>query len=264
MSRAPQGAVQELLISPAASTTIARRVAACPRSVSVLPRTVDAPLEMHPVIESIEAKYEDIMRNHLSYLPQQARIYLLGDPVMFIGLKAIAISLKDELARSLDAEDVSAIMYRFGHSIGMGEAHRLLPRLGLETVEERLLAGPVWAAYAGFVRVRLLPGSKIVADKDFILFYEHPLNFEAQLWGQAGRVARAPICDFNRGYSSGWCSVATDMPLDAIEVMCEVSGDPVCRFVMFPASRYEEYLSRVDEFRAWRPPRMSRHHSPVS
>ena len=218
-----------------------------------MPRTVEAPIELHGIIDSIEAKYEDIIQNHLLQDPAHGRIYLLGDPVMWIGLRAIALSLKDELMSDLSEERAKMLMYRFGQSIGRAEASRLLPRLGLTSTREKIIAGPVWAAFSGFVRVRLLPGSNIVEGDDFFLFYEHPANFEAVLWKEAGRTTTQPLCDFNGGYSSGWCSVAANTTLDAIEVLCEARGDPVCRFIMFPRTRREEYEKRLDDFRTWKP-----------
>ncbi|MEM2142206.1 MAG: V4R domain-containing protein [Candidatus Thorarchaeota archaeon] len=212
-------------------------------------KTVEAPPELHPTIESIEAKYEDIMSKELKYLPEKSRIQLVGENVMFIGLKSIGISLKDELDSVLGVSGRNIVIYRLGQAFGRSEAQRLLPILGYTDPVRRLLAGPIWAAYSGFVRVRLLPGSNVASDENYFLFYEHPDNFEAQLWKAAGRTSHDPVCHFNAGYSSGWCSVATGLELDAEEVMCEAAGHKVCRFIMYPSSKRLLYQEKLDEYR---------------
>ncbi|MHA1653066.1 MAG: V4R domain-containing protein [Candidatus Thorarchaeota archaeon] len=87
-------------------------------------------------------------------------------------------------------------------------------------------------------------------NENYFLLHEHPNNFEAELWKKGGRTTTEPLCYFNAGYSSGWCSVASGLELEAEEVLCEARGDRACRFVMFPASRQMEYMERLDEFRS--------------
>ncbi len=213
-------------------------------------KTVEAPPEMHGMIEAIEAKYDELMKTKLEFLPEKSRIRLVGNEVMFIGLRALAIDLKDELDQVLGESGKNLLIYRLSQSFGRSEAERLLPILGYEDLPSRIAAGPIWAAYSGFVRVRLLPGSVIEPNENFFLFYEHPNNFEATFWKKDGRTASEPICFFNAGYSSGWCSVASGVDLDAEEILCEAKGDVSCRFIMFPSSRRMEYLEKIDEYKS--------------
>ena len=212
-------------------------------------KTIEAPPELHGLIESIEAKYDELFKTKLEFLPEESRIKLVGGEVMFIGLKAIAIDLKDELDSVLGEQGRNLLIYRLGQSFGRSEAERLLPQLDLKDIVPRIAAGPIWAAYSGFVRVRLLPGSVLEANDNYFLFYEHPNNFEATLWKESGRTSTEAICFFNAGYSSGWCSVASGVELDAEEILCEAKGDAACRFIMFPASRRYEYMEKLDEYR---------------
>ncbi|MHA1781416.1 MAG: V4R domain-containing protein [Candidatus Thorarchaeota archaeon] len=211
-------------------------------------KTVEAPPEMHTLIDMIEQKYEELLKTELVFKPEISRIELLGSEAMFIGLKAIAIDLKDELDQVLGEAGRNLLIYRLGQSFGRSEAERLLPKLGLEELPARIAAGPIWAAYSGFVRVRLLPGSVLEPNDNYFLFYEHPNNFEAAHWLKEGRKATEPICFFNAGYSSGWCSVASGVELEAEEILCEAKGDKACRFIMFPRSKRMEYMERIDEF----------------
>ncbi len=212
-------------------------------------KTVEAPPEMSEMIERIETQYEEFFKNELKFIPEEGRIQLLDDNVMFIGLRTLALSLKDELDTVLGEAGRDLLIYRLGQSFGRSEAERLLPKLGLSTPVERIAAGPIWAAYSGFVRVRLLPGSNPVEGDEFFLVYDHPNNFEAQLWKKDGRSAQNNICYFNGGYSSGWCSVVAGVDLEAEEIMCEAAGDKECRFIMFPRTRRDEYMERIDEFK---------------
>ncbi len=212
-------------------------------------KTVEAPPELHEMIEAIEQKYDEFMKNELIFSPETSRINLVGTQVMFIGLEAIAIHLKDELDSVLGVAGRNLLIYRLGQSFGRSEAERIIPKLNLDNPVAKLAAGPIWAAYSGFVRVRLLPGSNPVPDENYFLFYEHPNNFEAMLWKEHGRTSDEPICYFNAGYSSGWCSVAMGIELDAEEVLCEAKGDKVCRFIMFPSARRMEYMEKLDEYR---------------
>ena len=213
-------------------------------------KTVEAPPEMGPMIEAIEAQYEKIFSENLKFNPEESRVRLLDNEMMLISLKTIAITLKDGLNEVLGDTGTDMFMYRVGKAFGRSEAERMLPKLTLGSVVERVAAGPIYAAFSGFVRVRLLPGSNPTDNDDYLLVYEHPNNFEAQYWKSEGRSAEKNVCFFNGGYAAGWCSVATGVELDSEEIECEAAGAPACRFIMFPASRHMEYMERLDEFRS--------------
>lgn len=212
-------------------------------------KTVVAPPELHPLIEGIESQYETIFNENLSFNPDSSRIRLADHSVMFISLSTIGLTLKDELDEVLGENGRDLFIYRVGKALGRSEAKKMIPKLTLNSVAERVAAGPIWAAYSGFVRVSLLPGSNIVDNDDYFLFYEHPNNFEAEEWKANGRKASESICYFNAGYAAGWCSEATGLDLDSEEIACEAAGASACRFIMFPANRRMEYMERVDEFK---------------
>ncbi len=212
-----------------------------------MPKTVDAPVELHPLIDKIEAKMEDLF-NAMKMRPEESRIILGDSEYMLINLQSIAVDMKQQLAELLDPNGVNLFMYRFGKTLGETAAKRLLPKLNLENVVERVAAGPIFAGYAGFVRVKLLP-SNITEDENFFLFYEHPNNFEATYWKEEIGKSDEPVCYFNAGYSAGWCSVASGVPLDATEVLCEAKGDKSCRFIMYPTSKEAEYLENLEKYK---------------
>jgi predicted hydrocarbon binding protein len=214
-----------------------------------MPKTVEAPEELHPMIEALESQYETILNNQMEFRPEEGRVHLAGKSIMLIALETIAVTLKEELVEVLGENGMTLLMYRVGKAFGRTAAQQILPIIETDKLAEKLVAGPIYAAYSGFVRVRLLPGSNIVDNDDYFLFYEHPNNFESDLWTQAGKTANEPICSFNAGYSAGWCSESVGLDLDATEILCEAAGDSACRFIMYPASRTMEYMDKADEYK---------------
>ena len=213
-------------------------------------KTVEAPPPMQPMIEGIESQYDKIFSDDLTFKPEESRVRLLDNEMMLISLKTIAVTLKDGLNEVLGESGTDMFMYRVGKAFGQSEATRMLPKLNLGSVVERVAAGPIYAAYTGFVRVSLLPGSVLVDNDDYFLIYEHPNNFEAEEWKSAGREASENICFFNGGYAAGWCSEVTGVDLDSEEITCEAAGDSACRFIMFPSNRRMEYMERIEEFKS--------------
>lgn len=140
------------------------------------------------------------------------------------------------------------VLYRFGKAIGRSAAKEIMEALDL-SFKEKIVAGPIFASYAGFVKVKLLPGSNIEKSDDFLAVYEHPNNFEAQYLKDHKEDIEEPVCYFNAGYSAGWESIVFDMDIEATEVQCEAAGDPTCRFIMYPASKTTEYREKLDKFR---------------
>lgn len=214
-----------------------------------MPKTVEAPEELHPMIEALESQYESILNDQMEFHPEKGRVRLAGESIMLIPLETIAVSLKEELLDVLGENGMILLMYRVGKAFGRTAAKQILPNIETGNLAAKLVAGPIYAAYSGFVRVRLLPGSNITDDEDYFLLYEHPNNFESALWMEAGKSADEPICSFNAGYSAGWCSEAVGLDLDATEILCEAAGDSDCRFMMYPASRSMEYTEKADEYK---------------
>lgn len=209
---------------------------------------MEAPPEMHDLIEKVEAKIESLF-DEIERKPRESRIHLSGKPYMLMSLRSLAINLREEMSTFLDPDGVNMVMYRFGKAIGKSEAEGLIDSFEDLSFREKLLAGPIFAAYAGFVRVKFLPGSNVENSEDFFLLYEHPNNFEAQFLQQTDKDIDEPVCYFNAGYSAGWESTVLGMELEATEVACEAANAPHCRFIMYPSSKSTKYLDNLEEYR---------------
>ena len=104
----------------------------------------------------------------------------------------------------------------------------------------KLSAGPVHFAYTGNAYVSLLP-SNPTTDENYLLRYDHPQSFEADVWiRKYGPNSKMPVCHWNAGYSSGWCSESFGLDLEAQEIHCRAKGDKTCRFVMAPKEKIDQ------------------------
>ncbi|MEP6619369.1 MAG: ATP-binding protein [bacterium] len=151
------------------------------------------------------------------------------------------------------------LLFDVAHAIGKADAQVFQARMGVTDPVERLSAGPVHFAYAGWANVLIHPESQPQPTEDFYLLYDHPYSFEADAWLKREANVEFPVCVMNSGYSSGWCEDSFGLPLVAAEVECRAMGDEHCRFVMAPPSRIEQhikdYLTRAnleDRLARWR------------
>ena len=124
------------------------------------------------------------------------------------------------------------LLYDMAHAIGVADAKRFHSVMGLDDPIEKLSAGPVHFAHAGWAFVDILPQSEPRSDDDFFLVYKHPYSFEADAWIRSGKQVDSQVCMMNAGYSSGWCSESFGVELVAAELTCRARGDDDCLFVM--------------------------------
>jgi GGDEF domain-containing protein/predicted hydrocarbon binding protein len=141
-----------------------------------------------------------------------------------------------------------SLLFDIAHAIGMSDARNFHQRMGVTEPIERLSAGPVHFAYAGWAFVDIHPESAPTPDEDYFLVYDHPYSFESDSWLAADKKPDFPVCVMNAGYSSGWCEESFGVPLVAVEILCRARGDEACRFVMAHPDHIEEkiqeYLGR--------------------
>jgi len=211
-------------------------------------RTVSVPEAIAPLF----LRAQDYVRRYFADRheePEQSRITISGERYILVRAASMSVEFFD-LVMSLYADrgqDEAAsvarnLLYDLAHSLGRADARAFAAKMGLTDPVERLSAGPIHFAFAGWAFVRIHPESMPVPTDDFYLYYDHPFSFEADAWRQAGRTASFPVCVMNAGYSSGWCSESFGLQLEAAEVECAARGDAQCRFVMSPARRLEEHL----------------------
>jgi len=159
----------------------------------------------------------------------------------YVNVRAAAMSVEffevvRQMCRDRSAEEAAgvarALLFDIAHAIGMSDARNFHQRMGVTDPIERLSAGPVHFAYAGWAFVEIHAESRPSPDEDYFLVYDHPYSFESDSWLAAEKRPEFPVCVMNAGYSSGWCEESFGVPLVAVEILCRACGDDACRFVM--------------------------------
>jgi signal transduction histidine kinase/CheY-like chemotaxis protein/predicted hydrocarbon binding protein len=183
--------------------------------------------------------------------PERGTIEVHGERYVLVRAAALSVEFFS-LVRSLygdgrtgDADELSRnLLFDLAHAIGKADAHNFHTKMHLSDPIERLSAGPVHFAHAGWASVDISPESRPSPDENFYLLYDHPYSFEASAWMEEGSRAEFPVCVMNAGYSSGWCEESFGVTLLATEIMCRARGDDCCRFVMAHPHRIEEHVAK--------------------
>ena len=191
--------------------------------------------------------------------PTHSTISISGERYILVRAASMSIEFFDLVSSLYQDQGVDEartvannLLYDVAHAIGKADARQFHQRMGVTDPIERLSAGPVHFAFAGWAFVSIDPSSRPSPDDGYYLLYDHPFSFESDAWIRRGRRVEFPVCIMNAGYSSGWCEESFGLPLVAAEVECMACGDPVCRFIMAPPHRIEGHL---DAYRAANPHR---------
>jgi len=181
--------------------------------------------------------------------PRKANIEIRNDRYVLIRAASMAVDFFETVKNLyLDEGEEKArnvawsMLYDVAHSIGRADARNFHEKMNLKEPLEKLSAGPLHFAHAGWAFVRILPESRPSPDDSYFLVYDHPYSFESHSWVQRGKKSDHPVCVMNAGYSSGWCAESFGLELVATEIMCRAKGDDQCRFVMASPSRIEMHL----------------------
>lgn len=205
--------------------------------------SVKCPKELEPVF----LKAEELVKKFFSkqtHDPKRAVRKVSGDRYMLIRAEALGYYIRKSAERIV-GKNAPMFVFEFGHAIGKSEAAGFHKKFHLKTPDEKLSAGPVHFNYAGFAFVKLLPGCSPTPDNNYVLVYDHPNSFEAEMQLRLEGKSKGCVCHLNAGYSSGWCEQSYGIPLTAREVSCVAKGDKQCRFVMAPPERI---LEQVEKF----------------
>ena len=231
-------------------------------------RTVKVPEAFAPAFEAAQAYVSRYFEAQESD-PEKGTISISGERYILVRAASMSVEFFD-LVRSLYADKgedearsvASNLLFDTAHAIGKADAITFHEKMGVTNPIERLSAGPIHFAFAGWAFVDILPDSRPSPDEDFFLVYDHPFSFESHAWLAQKRTSETPVCIMNAGYSSGWCEVSFGVPLVAVETECQAAGGPRCRFVMAPPSRIEEHLERLAASDAVGRPPPAGHHAP--
>jgi two-component sensor histidine kinase/predicted hydrocarbon binding protein len=213
--------------------------------------SVNVPAELAALFEKMHAEVQKYFSG-LVFNPSKASISVGDERYVLVRASALSFEFFDRIRTFYSdhgAEEADHITYQMlfdlGHLIGLEDSAVIHKKLKLKNPLEKLSAGPIHFAFAGWAFVEILSGSNPVAGKDFVLKYKHPFSFEADSWLKAGRKAPQPVCIMSAGYSSGWCEASFGIPLTAVEITCRAKGDEECCFIMAPPDQIQRYLRGI-------------------
>jgi PAS domain S-box-containing protein len=213
-------------------------------------KTVRAPAGLEAIFE----KAEELVARYFSdreHVAERGSILIGGERYLLVRAGSMSVEFF-ELVEALYGSHVDPamgpqafevarnILFDVAHAMGRADARAFAARMGLQTPQERLAAGPVHFAHAGWASVELLDDSAPEPNDDYVIYYDHPDSFESHAWAQVGKSPPGPVCVMNAGYSAGWCGDAYGITLSATEISCKALGHDSCRFVMAPPHRLEE------------------------
>jgi signal transduction histidine kinase/ActR/RegA family two-component response regulator len=210
--------------------------------------TARVPTELEPVFLKAQEYVREYFRDKVED-PARSTILISGERYLLIRAASLSVEFFDlvtSLYEDRGVEEATSVarnfLYDMAHSVGKADAKAFHARMELTDPIERLSAGPIHFAFAGWAFVHIFPESNPTPDDGYYLIYDHPFSFESDAWLKRGRSPSFPVCIMNAAYSSGWCAESFGLPLVAVEVDCKARGDDQCRFIMAPPSRIEGHL----------------------
>ncbi|MFX0101598.1 MAG: V4R domain-containing protein [Candidatus Hodarchaeota archaeon] len=210
-------------------------------------RTASVPPEMEPLFSNAEDQVLKFFTN-VQWDPTKGTINISGNRYFLLSCESfrdLTRSLSEEL--QIPEEKANNLYYRLAKIIGQSDARRFHYAMNVQDPIAKLSAGPVHFAFTGNAFVSILP-SNPTTDEDYVLVYDHPQSFEADIWiRKYGTNSKLPVCYWNSGYSAGWCSESFGLILDAQEIHCRARGEKQCRFVMAPRNKLDERVKEAEK-----------------
>ncbi len=207
-------------------------------------KSVRVPAQFEPPFAAAETYVEKLF-DSVERKPSEGTIRVGGQRYVFMRCESLYLSWFDAMAETFGEETARDFVYNTAREIGRSDAADFAKRLRVESGIERLSAGPVHFAHAGWALVDIAGDSAPAPDASYYLHYHHPNTFESEVLVRREKKAEKPACLFSAGYSAGWCSDAFGVEVHAREVRCIARGESTCEFIMAPSARLDEYELRL-------------------
>jgi len=212
-------------------------------------KTVKVPQQFEPIFQKAQESVAKFFSEKKEE-PSKGTIEIFGERYILVRAASMSVDFFETVAALYEKEGkeeanniARQLLFDIAHAIGKQDARSFHKKMNLQDPIEKLSAGPVHFAHAGWAFVDIFPESSPSPDENCYLIYDHPYSFESGAWRAAGKKPDFPVCIMNAGYSSGWCEESFGLGLVATEIMCQAKGDPACRFIMAPPSRVEGHIA---------------------
>lgn len=212
-------------------------------------KSVRVPSQFVPPFERAEGYVEGLFAD-LVRRPEKGTIHVGGERYVLLRAESLYLTWFDAMADTFGDDVARDFIYSTARAIGRSDSAAFSERLGVTDGVERLSAGPIHFAHAGWAFVDILGDSQPAPDDAYYLHYLHPNTFESETATARKRALSRPGCLFSAGYSAGWCSSAFGLDVHGREIRCVSVGDPACEFVMGFAHKLDELEGRAS---AWTP-----------
>ena len=211
-------------------------------------KTVKVPQQFEPIFQKAQESVAKFFSEKKEE-PTKGTIEIFGERYILVRAASMSVDFFETIAALYEKEGKAEanniarqLLFDIAHAIGKQDARNFHKKMSLQDPIEKLSAGPIHFAHAGWAFVDIFPESSPSPDENYYLIYDHPYSFESDAWRVAGKKSDFPVCIMNAGYSSGWCEESFGLGLVATEIMCQAKGDPACRFIMAPPSRIEGHI----------------------
>jgi predicted hydrocarbon binding protein len=202
-------------------------------------RTAKVPAAFAPPFEKAE-EYVSGLFADFQRRPEEGTVRIGGERYVILRCQSLFVAWFDALEETFGEVAAREFIYNTAREIGRSDSGEFAKRLHVTDGVERLSAGPIHFAHAGWAFVEILEDSAPATDDSYYLHYYHPNTFESEVLASLGRRTTQCACLFSAGYSAGWCSEAFGLDVHGREVRCTARGDAKCEFIMAPAARLDE------------------------
>ena len=180
-------------------------------------KSVRVPAPMEPPFAQAE-QYVGALFSRMEREPEKGSVRIAGERYVLMRCESLYLSWFDALEASFGPETARAFVYNTAREIGRSDARAFIARLGGEEGVDRLAAGPVHFAHAGWAIVDILEDSAPAPNDSYFLHYLHPNTFETEVLASQKRRTPECACLFSAGYSAGWCSEAFQIEVHGREL----------------------------------------------
>ena len=150
--------------------------------------TVSVPEQFAPIFRKAQEYVARYFADRVED-PAQSSIIISGERYILVRAASMSVEFFD-LVQSLYREQglgeartvANNILFDLAHSLGKADERAFHTRMNVHDPIERLSAGPIQFAYAGWAFVKILPESRPSPDENYYLIFEHPFSFESDAW----------------------------------------------------------------------------------
>jgi predicted hydrocarbon binding protein len=207
-------------------------------------KSAKVPEAFRPPFERAEKFVEELFAQ-MERKPEQGVLRIGGQRYVLMRSESLYLSWFDALAETFGEQAAAEFIYNTAREIGKSDSADFAERLQVQDEIERLSAGPIHFAHAGWARVEILDDSAPAPSDSYFLHYIHPNTFESEVLKTQNRKTDRCACLFSAGYSAGWCSQAFGLGVQARELRCTACGDDACEFIMAPSHNLDEHENRI-------------------